>query len=100
MEPDFYTKRTQQLLLSGYPVHVDTVDCSAPKPLLFTGTGMKKSNFNIYKKDRHTSPVRRTTLLSQKAISSLSIKLSVILLRRPAPMASFTALLWYTPPLS
>ena len=30
MEPDFYTKRTQQLLLSGYPVHVDTVDCSAP----------------------------------------------------------------------
>ena len=30
MEPDFYTKRTQQLLLSGYPVHVDTIDCSSP----------------------------------------------------------------------
>ena len=30
MEPDFYTKRTQQLLLSGYPVHIDTIDCSTP----------------------------------------------------------------------
>ncbi len=30
MEPDFYTKRTQKLLLSGYPVNVNTIDCSFP----------------------------------------------------------------------
>lgn len=30
MEPDFYTKRTQRLLLSGYPVELITVDCTLP----------------------------------------------------------------------
>ena len=30
MEPDFYAKRTQRLLLSGYPVELTTVDCSTP----------------------------------------------------------------------
>lgn len=30
MEPDFYTKRTQRLLLSGYPVELTTVDCTLP----------------------------------------------------------------------
>lgn len=30
MKPDFYEKRTQKLLLSGYPVELITVDCTAP----------------------------------------------------------------------
>ena len=30
MEPDFYTKRTQRLLLSGYPVELITIDCTLP----------------------------------------------------------------------
>lgn len=30
MEPDFYAKRTQRLLLSGYPVELTTVDCTTP----------------------------------------------------------------------
>ncbi|MDE7030178.1 MAG: AraC family transcriptional regulator [Lachnospiraceae bacterium] len=30
MEPEYYAKRTQNLLLSGYPVNVTTVDCSRP----------------------------------------------------------------------
>lgn len=30
MEPDFYVKRTQRLLLSGYPVELITVDCTQP----------------------------------------------------------------------
>lgn len=30
MEPDFYTKRTQRLLRSGYPVELTTVDCTLP----------------------------------------------------------------------
>ncbi|MDE7477800.1 MAG: AraC family ligand binding domain-containing protein, partial [Lachnospiraceae bacterium] len=30
MEPDFYIKRTQRLLLSGYPVELITIDCTLP----------------------------------------------------------------------
>lgn len=30
MEPDFYLKRTQKLLISGYPVQLTTVDCTLP----------------------------------------------------------------------
>ncbi|MDE5824811.1 MAG: hypothetical protein K2H91_09055, partial [Lachnospiraceae bacterium] len=30
MEPDFYTKRTQRLLLSGYPIELSTTDCTLP----------------------------------------------------------------------
>lgn len=30
MRPDFYEKRTQKLLLSGYPVELTTVDCTTP----------------------------------------------------------------------
>lgn len=30
MEPDFYAKRTQRLLLSGYPIELRTVDCTLP----------------------------------------------------------------------
>ncbi|MDE7272355.1 MAG: AraC family transcriptional regulator [Lachnospiraceae bacterium] len=30
MEADFYLKRTQKLLLSGYPVQLTTVDCTLP----------------------------------------------------------------------
>lgn len=30
MKPDFYEKRTQKLLLSGYPVELITVDCTSP----------------------------------------------------------------------
>lgn len=30
MKPDFYEKRTQKLLLSGYPVELTTVDCTTP----------------------------------------------------------------------
>lgn len=30
MKPDFYEKRTQKLLLSGYPVQLTTVDCTTP----------------------------------------------------------------------
>ncbi|MDE6992722.1 MAG: AraC family transcriptional regulator [Lachnospiraceae bacterium] len=30
MKPNFYEKRTQELLLSGYPVNLATVDCSTP----------------------------------------------------------------------
>lgn len=36
MEPDFYTKRTQQLLQSGYPVKLITVDCTLPDaPIIY-----------------------------------------------------------------
>jgi len=36
MEPDFYTKRTQQLLQSGYPVKLTTVDCTLPDaPIIY-----------------------------------------------------------------
>lgn len=36
MEPDFYTKRTQRLLLRGYPVEVTTVDCTTPNaPIVY-----------------------------------------------------------------
>ena len=30
MEPDFYAKRTQRLLLSGYPIELETIDCTLP----------------------------------------------------------------------
>lgn len=30
VEPDFYIKRTQRLLLSGYPVELMTIDCTLP----------------------------------------------------------------------
>lgn len=36
MEPDFYTKRTQKLLRSGYPVQLTTVDCTPPDaPIIY-----------------------------------------------------------------
>lgn len=36
MEPDFYTKRTQKLLQSGYPVQLITVDCTPPDaPIIY-----------------------------------------------------------------
>lgn len=36
MEPDFYTKRTQKLLQSGYPVKLITVDCTSPDaPIIY-----------------------------------------------------------------
>ena len=30
MDPDFYTKRTQKLLLSGYPLELFTFDSTVP----------------------------------------------------------------------
>lgn len=30
MDPDFYVKRTQKLLLSGYPIELSTFDCTLP----------------------------------------------------------------------
>lgn len=36
MEPDFYAKRSQKLLLSGYPVALTTLDCTVPNaPIVY-----------------------------------------------------------------
>ncbi|MDE6055931.1 MAG: AraC family transcriptional regulator [Lachnospiraceae bacterium] len=36
MEPDFYAKRTQRLLHSGYPIELTTIDCTLPDaPIIY-----------------------------------------------------------------
>lgn len=99
MDPDFYTKRTQKLLLSGYSLELFTFDSTVPDAPIVHWHWHDEIEFQYVLKGHAYITCNEKIYMYLKGILSSSIKASDILSRPPKTAGEFFIVLLFILPL-